>query len=280
MRPASLFAIALLASTALAGCSEDKGASDDAAPEPERPPLHGWVLDVALRPLAGVKVQVLETNGTTVTDAEGYYGFDDVPTERFLVLVAALDGYETTSKQVTLPAEGIVRLNFTMVQVPFKQAYMEILPFDGFIPCQAMVEVAEQQIPFDCSGGEGVLDVWEFSVSPELAGAVIEIVWEPVTPLAESFGARLETLGLGDLNVVMSEAKGVSILRLTVAKEVAEKYYAGGGIMRLTVFAMPLTDENEVGAGAAVAVQQPFQAFASMFYIEGPDPTYTVGSGA
>lgn len=276
----TLLTLLLLVAMTLAGCADDasdpEGGEDpeDTTP-PGVPPLHGWVFDEALRPLAGVDVDLLDSNASVVTDSEGYYGFDAVKRNEPQVLVATLDGHEPNSKQVTVPPDSAVRLNFTMVPVPVKQASSEVLDFNGFIACQATVVSAEEGNQYDCGGGQDQ-DVWMFSVGPDLAGAVIEIAWDSGTPAADSFHAVLETIGLGDFNVMLGEAVGTSVLRLPVGQAVAEKYYTAGGQMRLTVTVEPNVDEDESGTGAGVAVNQEFQAFASLFYVEPPSPTYTI----
>src|SRR5688572_5910771 len=98
----SLLAVAALA---LAGCSGNGGKGPAASTDDDLadlPMLHGYVVDPAIRPLAGVTVKVLDTNASIDTDDGGYFGFDDLPTETFLVLVATKAGFLPQSKQVTL----------------------------------------------------------------------------------------------------------------------------------------------------------------------------------
>ncbi len=89
---------------------------------------------------------------------------------------------------------------------------------------------------------------------------------------------RLETLELGQLNLNLGEVVGEFPLRIAVPQTVAERYYTAGGLMRLTVFGAPNADETEAGTGATVLFQQRFTAYASLFYVAPPDPSYTVGS--
>lgn len=272
----------LLAATVLGGCLADEEPADDGAavPEPtpeavDRPTLHGWIVDTAIRPLAGVTVEVIEYNETVVTNEDGFYGFDGLPADEALILVAAAEGFMPRSQQVTLRPDAPVRLNFTLQALPTKTPYFDVQDFNGLLGCQATVVVSEQASTADCSNGDPG-DIWEFSVSQDLAGLVLEVVWEQATELSSSLNARLETLGLGDQNVLLAEAVGESILRLQVPQDVAERLYPAGGQMRLTVTVMPNTDEEESGLGFGVAVNQEFQAFASAFYVEAPPGTYTV----
>lgn len=277
LRP--LLTLLLLTALALAGCTDDGEPQEtpdkEQAIEETFPPLHGWVFDQALRPMEGVTVQLLDSNATLVTDGEGYYGFDQVKRNEPLVLVANVDGYEPNSRQVTVPADASVRLNFTMVPVPVKQASSEVLDFNGFIACQATVVASEDVQQYDCGGGQDQ-DVWTFSSGPDLAGAVIEIAWTAGNPAADSFHAIVETIGLGDFNAILAEGVGTSVLRLQIPQAVAEKYYTAGGQMRLTVSVEPNVDEEEAGTGAGAAINQEFQAFASLFYVEPPPTTYSI----
>ncbi len=271
-----LLSLAMLA----AGCAE-QAPSDDEAEDPgpavdvERPPLHGWILDPSIRPLAGVNVEVLEANVTTVTDAGGFYGFDGLPTGETMILVATLDGYRSQSRQVTLHPDVPVRLNFTMEKLPEKVPYSEVEVFNGLLSCQFTLVVSESDQTTDCSAGDPG-DIWEFSVSPGLAGLVVEVAWDPATDASVSLEATLETLGLGDSNQLLAQAVGTSVLRLQLAEDLAAKLYPAGGQMRLTVRVLPNTDETETGVGVGLALNQEFEAFASAFYVEPPPPTYSI----
>lgn len=270
-------ALSLLLVFGLAGCAEPEEGQDPVEDDqPDLPPLHGWVFDEAIRPLADVRIDAIENGQASVSNADGYYSFEGLPVDRPVILVAELEGYEPLSKQVTLEQDGAVRLNFTLVKIPEAVPYSEALPFKGFISCQAHVVTDDDSPMTDCSGGAQQDDTWEFTVGPELAGAVVEIGWEPSTQAAESMYAKLETLGFGDQNILLAETLGGSVLRLQVAEDVAAKYYSAGGKIRLSVHVSPNVDENEAGIGAGLAVNQDFDAIASLFYIEPPSPTYTV----
>src|SRR5688572_3878833 len=186
MRSLPLF---LLVVAALSGCAQKGGSNgatdDDAAATADQ--LHGYVFDPAFAPLAGATVRVLENNATSVTNEEGFYTFSGLPTEQFIVLVASLDGYEAESRQITIPEDLQVRLNITLTAVPPVLPRMDILSNqDMFLACQATVAISEENQTYDCSGGQGQRDQWDFAVEPDLAGAVIEVFWEPVTTAAES----------------------------------------------------------------------------------------------
>ncbi|MFA5943320.1 MAG: carboxypeptidase-like regulatory domain-containing protein [Candidatus Thermoplasmatota archaeon] len=279
-----LLAVLAVAALALAGCSagKDSDGADPAATggDGALPMLHGYVFDPAIRPLVGVTVKVLDTNSTAVTDREGFFGFEGLPTEQFLVVVASLDGFISGSKQVTLTVEAPVRLNFTLEPIPVQIPRMTTDKHDLIVECQLGVTANEENSTYGCGTGTQDVDSWDIAVEPDLAGAVIEIYWEPTTDAAASIGARLETLELGQLNLILSETLGTSPLRLTVPQLAADRYYTSGGLMRLTVYAAPNTDETEAGVGAALLFQQPITAYASLFYVAPPDPSYSIGDSA
>lgn len=281
MRLQPLLAIAAVAALAVAGCSGGKGDDGDESASPgagSLPMLHGYVFDPALRPLEGATVTVLDTNSTGVTNDEGFFGFSELPLEQFLVVVATMDGFVAGSKQVTLTADGPVRLNFTLEPVPVQTPYMQVIDHKLLVECQIGIVANDQNSSLGCGTGTQDVDSWDIAVGEDLAGAVIEVYWEPVTTAAASVGARLETLELGQLNLILSEVVGTSPLRLSVPQLQAERYYGAGGLMRLTVFAAPNADENEAGVGASVLVEQGLTAYASLFYVAPPDPAYTIAN--
>jgi hypothetical protein len=267
----------LLIITAFAGCAEDR-----VEDTPDLPPgintedaqLHGFVFDPTVFALEGVTIEVLDTAQTATTDAEGRYELDGVPTGVPVLLVASKAGYDTSSKTITLEPEVPIRLNFTLNPVPVKTPTDVAIKFNGAIDCESKVIVNENEIPGDC--GSDNANVWEFNVNEDLAGAVIEVAWIPGTDLANSLGATLETLGFGDQNIIIAETFGTSPLRLQIPNAVAEKYYSEAGSMRLTVEVRPDNESNEAGAGVGAAASQQFNAVASLFYVEGPPPGYSV----
>lgn len=276
------FAVVVLLASGLAGCSDKKDDGKGVTPSnPEGlPMLHGFVFDPALRPLPGAQVKVLDTNASTVADDQGFFGFDGLPPEQFLVVVATMDGFTPTSKQITLAVDTPVRLNFTLTPVPVQTPYSQVLKQDLLVECQLGYVAADQENHANCGTGLQEVDQFDIAVDVNLAGAVVEVFWEPASPLSESIGAKLETLDLGQLNLVLGQAVGTSPLRITVPESTAQRYYPQGGIMRLTVFAEPNADENEAGVGVSFLADQAVSAYASLFYVAPPDPSYTIADAS
>lgn len=275
----ALLAMLAVAAVALAGCSGG-GKKDSASPSDDDlrdlPMLHGYVVDPAIRPLGGVTVKVLDTNASVESDDSGYFGLDDLPTEQFLVLVASKAGFLPQSKQVTLLPDTPVRLNFTLAPEPIKAASVAVLEFEGLLGCEVATIGPTGNNSFQCNAGTENRDRWDFSVEPDLAGAVIEVFWDPSQPAGQTMGMRLETLELGQLNVVLGEVVGGSPLHITVPQSAATKYYPQGGLMRLTMYAASDAEQNEAGTGYSIQAQQQVNAYASLFYIDPPPQGYTI----
>jgi len=273
VRAAAATAIVLL----LAGCTH--AAHPVAAPAMSPGPvLHGAVLDPALRPIAGATVLVPAANASTSTNAEGLYSFDALPRGQVLVVTAAHPGHVAGSRQVTLPDAGDLKLDIVLEIVPTQGAYRDVLKFDGLVTCQAAVVVSQDDPqPTDCGApaADPGRTVWDFAASPNLASAVVEVTWKAGTPLAEGLGGRIDRVAGGNATP-LAQAVSRSPMRLVVPVDTARRYYGpSGGDLRLTVYAMPITQEDEQAAAAALAVDQSFQAFASLFYGAPPDPTYS-----
>lgn len=268
--------LALTVLLLLAGCSQapsEAGAEGDA--ESGVPRLSGYVVDTGIVPMKDVTLRVLDTNATATTDEGGFFAFSEVPLDQILIVIATLDGFVPMSKQVSVPTDATVQLNFTLEPVAVRTPFMQVSPFTGFLSCQAVYEITDQNQTLSCDTGSTV-DVWEFGVGTDLAGAVIELFWDAASPLGQALHAKLETLNLGELNVVLAETIGTSPLRLPVAQTIAAKYYTDGGTMRLTVRVDPNNDAGEQAVGVGFAFEQQFDAFASLFYVAPPSPTYTI----
>jgi len=275
--------LVVLATVVLAGCSGGK-AADKSATHPTGLPagthmLQGFVFDDAIHPLEGALVKVLDTNASFTADKEGAFHFDGLPTEQFLVLVASKPGYQPQSKQVTLTPTQAVLLNFTLSAVPQVVSYTQQDKHVLQVDCQLAVVANGQNMTQDCGTGTAAsqgTNAWTFPVSPALVGCVVEVFWDPTTAAANTAGAKLETQELGQLNLVLGEVVGPSPLRIYVAPSVAQRYYASGGLMKLTVHAASDSTQQEAGVGAAALVNQNMRAYYTEFYGTPPPPTYTI----
>lgn len=279
MRAAPLAVLMLL----LAGCGDAPAGEPTVAGErpatspPGQEPLSGWVFDPALAPVVGATVSVPALDAATTVAEDGRYGLTDLPYDQVLVVVVQADGYEPSSKSVTLVPDTLLRLNFTLRPVPREVAYSEALSFNGHIGCGGVVKRDNQPQPVEC-GTSAVVDerVWEFEVKQKVAGIVVEVVWEPGTPAAEHLNLTVETMGFGNFDELLAGSEGPSVLRGQVNAFQSKRFYSDGGMVRVVVDPGRNTADDETGTGAGLAVQQDFEAFATVFYVEPPPPGYSI----
>ena len=280
--------VLLVLAVAFSGCSDKSSvrqadADGDDAPhgsdgsgDRSKDVLWGFVFDNALAPVVGAAIEIHGENVTSTTATDGYYGFRGLPTDRVLVLVAKSDGFEPSSKTITLvPGAGHL-MNFTLQRAPIKTATDEKQSYEGTVSCAALVRANDGRYEYGCNLA-GTVDerVWEFSVKGDTMGIIVEVNWESNTPLADHLNVTVETVGFGDFDTVLAVQEGPSVLRLEVARENADRYYRLPGTVRVTVDVGRNIEDEEASAGAALAFEQGFQVIASIFYVQPPPPGYT-----
>jgi hypothetical protein len=119
--------------------SSDVVAAGDALPDAAT--LQGLVLDDAQLPIPNAIVGVLELSLQAATDAAGAFRFTNLPPGAYTLSAAAL-GYTSTSKRVTLEANGELTQVLMLVAIPIDVAYHETNgPFDGFFSCKLGIPV-------------------------------------------------------------------------------------------------------------------------------------------
>jgi hypothetical protein len=299
---AVLLAALLVLGAGLAGClakddletgdQKKAGARSQGGPTED---LFGWVHDGAFSPVPGVLFTVVGADATATSNETGFFGFPVLPRQESLIVIAEHERYVVQSKKILLPVEGSMRLNFTLDPRPEKKGYMEVIDFNGLLSCQAVVEIHEGH--FGATGGAGRdaggeeenatvvncgfldpnnQDRWEFSVGPELAGAIIEVSWEPDSGFSEHLHLVVETTGFGAEDAVLAEVKGPSVLSAQITTQQAQRFYGLGGIVRASLRVDPNINDQETGIGIAAAYQQAFTIHASLFYVEPPPAHYTV----
>lgn len=287
MRRAWILLAATLAVTApLAGCvgksnQQGTGGSGNPSSGADAAILDGWVFDDSQLPIEAVNLTINAANASALTDASGHYAFAALPTGIPLVLIAQKEGFEPRSASITLAEDNHSRLNFTLPAVAVKAPYSEVKDFRGKLSCQAVATVEEDNHRFECGAGVDPANapLWEFTVAKDTAGIVIEVTWESGTALADDLNITVETVGFGDADMVLTSLEGPNVLRAQVNSFQAAKFYSGGGTVRVTMGAATNIDDEEVGVGGALAFQQDYDVFASIFYIAPPQPDYTYFQG-
>ncbi len=269
----------------LAGCAGNGDdvvdPSDDGSAAPAIPPLSGYVFDAAIAPLAGAKVSIPSLGLDAPTNEDGVYSFSQLPIGEVLVIVVQKDGYKPQSRSLSLDQDVAVLLNFTLDPVPVKVATHNTLTFKGIIGCSALVKASGSNLRQTCPGGVAVDErVWEFNVDPDLAGAVIEVVWDAQTPAADQLNLTIETVGYGQLDEILFSQEYGSILRGQISNSQASRFYTDGGLVRVSIDVGRNTADEEVDIGTAFAAQQSFDIYATLFYVAPPPPAFTIADGS
>jgi hypothetical protein len=277
----------LLLGVLLAGCldggSVPAGLPLDASGDP-LPTLHGIVVDGAIRPLPGAVVRFLASEGVNATtDEEGRYEIRR-PTARAedILVTAAKDGFLAKTQRSQVSGHRSIRLDFVLEADPSIVPRVEVLKHSGLVGCDAVAAVAGQRLAQGCDDDEAVYNweggrseapssIWDMNPTPGFAGAVVEVDWEAATPGSTELHARLRgPLAGGQPAPTLAEATGPSPLRLEVPADLARDFPRWTAL-RLYVELAPGQD-----VPAAGAVDQPFDAFASLFYVEPAPPGYVL----
>lgn len=276
MRRLAVAALVLL--LLAAGCAGAPKARPDgsSAPAHGKEALKGWVLDPTLAPIEGANVTVHGTNESTLTDATGLYRFRSVPRATPIVVIVEFPGFLTSSKGITVPEDEGAVVNFTLDPVPVKVAHKTVTALPGFLSCQVFYVVEQEESLTECGSTDtNNKPRRDFSMLDDVAGIVLELVWNAGTPLAETLNLTVETVNLGDQDRVLGSAAGPSPVRIQVGEQAARRFYANGGIARVIVSAGAEPDEDEASVGVSVALQQSFTVHASVFYVAPPPTNYS-----
>ncbi len=270
--------------TALAGC-----AADAPAQEPEGPPvatIAGYVMDAALRPVEGAVVVLGGAGLSDRTDSDGFFEIVTEGAQEVYGLRVTAPGFIARSVALqSAEASPVFDERIVLERIPEQTPYHDTLPFRGNIACSFFAQAQHSHggpgdpgahNSNDCSQGTND-EVWTFPVGPGVRNVVIEVFWEPNSVLSERMALFVEGPNVGpEGDVLFYFNEGPSGVRATISKLQASTYYQGeGGEVRVTVkIGAP---EEDVAAGAAV--NQPFEVFATAFYVlPGPSDFSVVAS--
>lgn len=249
------------------------------------PTLHGTVVDGAIRPLPAVVVRFLSSEGVeATTDEDGRYEIRR-PTDRAeqVLVTATKEGFLAKTLQSQVSGHRSIRLDFVLDPDPSIMPRVEVLKHSGLVGCEAVAEAGGQRLSHGCDDDEAVYNwegeqseapssIWDINPTPGFAGAVVEVHWEAATAGSSELHARLRgPLAGGQPAPALAEATGPSPLRLEVPADAARSFPRWTAL-RLYVELAPSGD-----VPAAAGADQPFDAFASLFYVEPAPPGYTIG---
>lgn len=281
MQPAPC-ALSVLLVLLLSGCTEGSDAPPG-LPLDDRgrvlPTLYGIVVDAAIRPLAGAEVRILGGEAAVRTDEGGRYELHR-PTGRAedVLVTATMQGFLTRTQQSQASAHQSHRLDFVLEADPHVVPHVTILEHGGTMRCTAAVAAVGQGEGVACDADRRVDDrvapwMWEINPTPNLAGAVVEVYWDAMSPLSQTLTAwlRAPTAG-GEGGDVVAQATGTSPLRLEVPEDQARAMGRWTGI-RLHVDLA----EQDGGLPGAAPREQRYTAYASLFYVDAAPSGYTLG---
>lgn len=226
--------------------------------------LQGLVLTPSLAPIAGARVAFLRQGGAATTDASGFFRLEGATTGQHLLAVSA-DGYTNRTVLANARNGTIMEVNVTLVPAPSRDPYQETRELQGFLACGVLVPGHDG---LDCASADpNHRDVFEFDVAPHGKQVVLELVWSVEdNPGARTLRLSAETVGYGAEDIDLGNATGEGHVRVAVAREVMEKFYPEGGLLRARV---ALTAEGTPPVG--LAAQTRFTLYVTTFYHE-PGP--------
>lgn len=261
-----LLLAAVLLAAGLAGCSGGAGGKDPAAEvdfeglgleaTDSTGVVRGIVVDAAVRPVAGVRVQARGPEGATAeaqSNDQGAFGLDGLaPGDWFLV--ANKTGYRETQASASVAAgvrePPIVKL--LLEADPSAAPYVNTHVFEGFLECSFRAVVIGYAA---CSGTandrfsesytpEGVPDWWQS-----------EMVWESTQAFGNALSLDISCLSgdpCPDGQVTINRSEGESPLFVTINRTEAEAFLLGAGQdVPIRVFAFGRADTDVVDEDSA-----------------------------
>lgn len=291
-------ALVLVAALVVAGCASKDRPDLPAVDMPGPGSIAGVVVDQAVRPIEGALVEVLDLQLSATTDADGAFLVTGVPAG--VHVVRASHGLYDTQQQTVEVVEGAdegTKAKFQLNRVIFATPYSQVQKFDGFIVCSVgfslyASEECGEGVGMPCEdpvlgtplpppgctrvGGQGNnFAQWDFYLDgPFVRTLVVEMSWEPASPTLEEFQLNVGNdwtctpfCNGNGLNVT----GGPSPLYTTVTFDSLQLTDRLGNDVALTAdtrfstFVWPNWGSGDPEQ-LNVALNQPYQAFATAFY--------------
>lgn len=228
--------------------------------------LQGFVLTSDLLPIPDALVSLLAAPDTRRTNEEGGFRFENLVTGDH-TLVVTKEGYRE-GKALATVREGFASLvNVTLDPVP-RQTHHTTIPFVGTVTCHATVgDDPETGTREDCGGFDATgSPMKEFEIDPGTAQIQIETFWIPATAAAKNLTIKVESVGLGALDVTFAYFAGTSGMKVTIGEANLQKYFPNGGKIRVTLSSGPSARVDGVPAGVGLAFEQSFEVDATFFF--------------
>lgn len=190
----ALLMVALLAATALAGCSDDPAPADDDEPAFEDLDLQstdttgiirGVVIDDAIVPVEGVTVHLVGQDKQATTTADGLFGFDNLD-EGTYFLEMTKPGYAKVQQSADVVAgvadPAIVKV--LMQRLPGTEPYMNQVQFTGYVGCSVAMWVVERNL-CSAAGDPDRGQVIDFGDAKMPDTLQTELVWDYTQVIGE-----------------------------------------------------------------------------------------------
>lgn len=291
--PVALRALAALVAVTLAGCA----ATPDAAPDDGAPSLdsldlratsttgvvRGYVVDEAIRPLAGAVITLGDTadghNREATTSDDGVFGFDGLPAGAHFVTVS-LERYATIQQTVEVKA-GISDpppLKVVLMRSPQSTPYIDSYSIDMFASFKS--PFLGLGSAFDEALGQGQSAFFQADVMPTATVAQMEISWKPSSALSQHaslVGSTRQEDGDSNVLVDYGIVEGASPLtvRSITTNVTADPVVATYFFLRIDPVAWNVESPTVPDIGGAALINQKFSGFAHVFHHFVPDPEWT-----
>lgn len=193
--------------------------------------LRGVVVDEAIKPLAGVHLQVRSpsVNRSATTNQDGLFGLEGLEPGDYFV-TASLDGYvETQAGPVTVVAgvsdPDAMRISLQAVRsaAPFYEEFV----FEGFLACS----VTSPSVSAAVCGLPGLSDashnqfLKNYQAQKPPAWIQMEAIWESTQPFGGELGLSITALGPPQVGV--NDTQGTSPIYITVNETEAARFHFG-----------------------------------------------------
>lgn len=263
-----------------AGGGDGSGASGDNETE-IRNGIEGGVQSEDLLPLERAKVEIISLNLTVTTNSEGKYRFANLEPRDYLV-VASKEGFKPLTQRAIVQDGMVHQLDFMLKPRPTATPYSETLDANGFVSCKFVYGLDPESMQHhDCGSIDpNNLDTHEFEVGRDAAQIVVEAFWEPTQDGAKHMMLTVESVGFGHQDLIFGSITGPPGVKISVAQTITEKYYPEGGVIRTKLDAGPSITGDEAGLDAGVVLQQPYEVYVTVFYVEPGPPTFTAKPNA
>ncbi len=306
-------ATAVLVAVLVAGCADESAPTteDDSLELPEievgasTGGIRGVVIDETIRPVAGAKVTITASGTSTTSDDMGRFAFSNVaPGPHFLRVEHPLHQTAQTSVEVEAGVATPAPVKVLMTRLFEADPYISNMKFDGFFECSQAGLLLLIYSSSNCvtdytkrfTGPPGLAQPldnvtnqqreWHADVDGGWASLVWEITWEPTSSgTSGNMGIVVSTYKPDrDGSHWFANAGGASPLRLQI--NATEQHPTASGMEPTMIPEEGMTDmsffvsvRQDNWPVPAVALQQDFTVFLTMFHYLPPPPGWSFVAG-